>query len=120
MTIGNRVIELLSQKGLKQKDLAEYLGTGTSTINGWKKENRNPSSDMILPICEFLDVDCEFLLSGQHKKTNEIFSKEDSEWLTLLHQLPPEKRLEFKGELKGYIRRLDEEANGSEPLRKAK
>lgn len=38
MTIGNRVIYLLKQKKLKQKDLAEYLETKPSTVNGWNQK----------------------------------------------------------------------------------
>lgn len=115
-----RILLLLDEKSLKMADLCRHLGINTSTMTNWKKRNTDPPAKYIIPICEFLSVDCEFLLSGQHKKTTEILSIEDSEWLTLLNQLPPEKKLEFKGELKGYIRRLGEETNGNEPLRKAK
>lgn len=68
MTIGNRVLVLLRENGLKQKDLAEYLHTKPSTVNGWKAENRNPSSDMIIPICEFLSVSPVFLLTGKQEE----------------------------------------------------
>ena len=115
-----RILLLLDEKSLKMADLCRYLGINTSTMTNWKKRNTDPPAKYIFPICEFLNVDCEFLLSGQHKKDTGILSIEDSEWLILLHQLPPEKRLEFKGELKGYIRRLDVEANDNEPLQKEK
>lgn len=108
MTIGNRVLTLLAEKGLKQKDLAAYLNTGASTINGWKSPNRNPSSDMILPICEFLDISCEYLLSGSESKIKVDYSNTDKEWLSLIHQLPPEAQIEFKGELKGYLKHMKE------------
>lgn len=117
MTIGNRVISLLAEKGLKQKDLANYLGTKPSTVNGWNSENRNPSSDLILRICEFLNVDCQYLLSGISQKDNIFINKEDREWLDLIHNLPPEKRYE----LKGYAKRmLEESVAAEEPLRQAK
>lgn len=38
----------------------------------------------------------------------------DSEILSLLHKLPPENKLEFKGEIKGYIRRMEEETVAAE------
>ena len=114
MTIGNRVLQLLTEKGLKQKDLADYLKTGASTINGWKSSNRNPSSDMIIPICEFLSVDVHFLLTGVSNSTQTSLNKEDMELITLLHKLPPAKRYEFKGELKGYIRRMEEDTVAAE------
>ena len=63
MRIGERVHFFLEQKGKNQAQLAEYLGTSRSTINGWKQPNRNPSSELIVPICEFLGISVdEFLL----------------------------------------------------------
>lgn len=110
MTIGNRVLDLLSKKGKKQKDLANYLHTGASTINGWKSENRNPSSDMIIPICEFLGVTCEFLLTGEEKESSiqSILSTEDIEWISLIHRLPEKKQIEFKSKIEGYLECYEE------------
>lgn len=106
MTIGNRVLDLLSEKGLKQKDLAAYLGTKPSTVNGWREPNRNPSSDLIIRICEFLNVSCNYLLTGEEKNIVGICA-EDIEWLNLIHQLPVEAQYEFRGEIKGYLKCLE-------------
>lgn len=119
MTIGNRVLTLLNDKGLKQKDLALYLGTKPSTINGWREPNRNPSSDLIVRICEFLGVSCEYLLTGKETSSTTI-SSSDAEWLDLIHQLPAEAQYEFRGEIKGYLKRLNEESNQTHELREAK
>lgn len=120
MTIGNRVLEILSQKGLKQKDLALFLGTKPSTVNGWKEPNRNPSSDLIVRICEFLDVSYEYLLTGNETNRTTI-SYDDADWLSLIHQLPQEAQHEFRGEIKGYLRRLNEESVAADQqLRQAK
>jgi transcriptional regulator with XRE-family HTH domain len=80
MTIGNRVLKLLAEKDLKQKDLAEYLGTKPSTISGWKEGNRNPSSDSIVRICEFLGVSYEYLLTG--KDNSEETEQSEPEYTT--------------------------------------
>ena len=47
-------------------------------------------------------------------------SKEDSEWLVLIHQLPDDAQLEFKGELKGYIKCLKRDVGEPAGLREAK
>jgi transcriptional regulator with XRE-family HTH domain len=120
MTIGNRVIELLNQKKIRQKDLAEHLGTSPSTINGWRLKNRNPSSDMVIPICDFLGVTPEYLLTGEEKSNDKsnYLSAEDREWISMIHDLPPEVRAEIKGEMKGYLKRMKEESSGGD-LREA-
>lgn len=118
MSIGNRVLEILNQRGLKQKDLALYLGTKPSTVNGWKEPNRNPSSELIVRICEYLNISYEYLLTGKETIAS-IVSSEDAEWLSLIHQLPPTAQHEFRGEIKGYLKRLNEESiAGDKSLRK--
>lgn len=120
MTIGNRVLDLLNKKGLKQKDLASYLGTKPSTVNGWREPNRNPSSDLIVRICEFLGVSVNYLLTGSDAQ-NVVLSSEDSDWLKLIHQLPRDAQLEFKGELKGYLKCLGKQSVAADqPIKKAK
>lgn len=81
---------------------------------------RSIPAEYIIPISEFLGVDCEFLLTGKHisKKKPQI-SVDDIEWLSLIHQLPNETQYEFRGEIKGYLKRLNEESVAAdEPLRK--
>ena len=112
MTIGNRVLALLKEKGLKQKDLAEYLHTGSSTINGWKSENRNPSSELIVPICEFLGISCEFLLTGEeHDSGDSSPPGIDPRLLDLIFQINEIQQ----AEVKGYVHRMLEEPVAADP-----
>ena len=106
MRIGERVHNLLEETGKKQKDLAEFLGTGASTVHGWKLGNRNPSSEMLLPICEFFEISLEYLLTGKEveKTGTSSLSKEDAEWLDLIHKLPYDAQAEFRAEMKGYLK----------------
>ena len=93
MRIGERVHILLEEKGKKQKDLADFLGTGTSTVHGWKQGNRNPSSEMLLPICEFFDISIEYLLTGKERNTvkqignNNDLSADEADLLSFFREL---------------------------------
>lgn len=118
--ITQRILSLLESKSLKMVDLCRYLGINTSTMTNWKNRGTDPPAKYIAPICEFLEVDCEFLLTGKHitEKKSQI-STDDIEWLNLIHQLPHDTQLEFKGEIKGYLKCLNEESVAAdEPLRK--
>ena len=118
LLLTERIKDLASKQNMTFASLERDAGLGRGTIRKW--DTNSPSADQLFKVANLLNTSMDFLLSGKENKTTGILSIEDSEWLSLLHQLPPEKMLEFKGELKGYIRRLDEEANGDEPLRKAK
>lgn len=65
MTIGERISQALALAGKSQADLARFLGTKQSTITGWVKEGRVPSSDVVLPICEFAGISPTWLLTGE-------------------------------------------------------
>ena len=69
MTIGERIHDILIKKRLKQIDLAVFLGTNSSTVIGWKK-GKTPSSDVIVPISEFLGVSVEYILTGKENTNN--------------------------------------------------
>lgn len=117
--ITKRILSILDEKSIRMSDLCKYLGINTSTMTNWKNRNTDPPAKYIIPICEFLNVDCEFLLSGtSHPKPSSRISKEDARWLELIHQLPAEAQYEFRGELKGYLRRLREESADTNKIMK--
>lgn len=74
MRIGERIHYMLTVAGSSQAELADYLNTSRSTVHGWKQENRNPSAELIMPICEFLETTPEYLLTGQinHARAQQI------------------------------------------------
>ena len=76
MTVGQRVFELLKQKGMTQKEFSERTGIATTTISDWRKKNTNPGSDKILLICAALEVTPEYLLSGVSEDSDRGRNKE--------------------------------------------
>lgn len=109
MTISERLFMLLEEKSKKSTDLASLLEVGTGQISTWKKRNTDPPAKYIPRICEFLDVSYEYLLTGREASISPTLVN-DNEWLALIHSLPSEAQIEFRGELKGYIKRLNEES----------
>ena len=91
MTIGERVLSLVSERGFSQKALAEALGTKPATVSGWNKPNRNPSSEYIVAIARFLHVPVYYLLTGEDEPEVPV-TKEDLDWLNVIHQIPEERR----------------------------
>lgn len=87
MKIGERIIHLLKEKRKKQVDLANYLNVSPSTINGWANANKNPASETIIPICEFLEVSPEYLLTGI-EKSSPLLRDDELELLKYYNALP--------------------------------
>lgn len=115
MDLFERIKEMASDQGLNIKTMEVNAGFGNGTIRRWGTSP--PSADKLLKIANMLNTTCEYLLTGE--KTQFIISPEDSEWLSMIHRLPRDAQLEFKGELRGYLKYINRESVAADqPLRK--
>jgi len=58
----NRIKEVLEQKGIKQKWLAEQLSKSYNMVNAYAQNRRQPSLEDLYKIAEILDVEVKELL----------------------------------------------------------
>tara|TARA_B110000879_G_C10729056_1_gene339643 strand:- start:81 stop:266 length:186 start_codon:yes stop_codon:yes gene_type:complete len=58
----NRIKEVLEDKGIKQKWLAEKLGKSYNMVNGYVQNRRQPSLENLYKIAKILDIDTAQLL----------------------------------------------------------
>ena len=58
----NRIKEVLEQKGIKQKWLAEQLGKSYNMVNSYAQNRRQPSIEDLYRIAKILDVNPKDLL----------------------------------------------------------
>ena len=58
----NRIKEVLEDKGIKQKWLAEKLGKSYNMVNSYVQNRRQPSIESLYDIAEILDVNAKELL----------------------------------------------------------
>lgn len=89
MEIIERMFLVMQEKKIKSVELAELLGIHKGVISKWKSRNTNPPSEFIVPICEFLNVSIDFLLTGEEKKNEEV-SQEEINLVRMLRELNPE------------------------------
>ena len=110
--INERITNLLSSNSaFSQKDLANYIGKQPSTLSNWLLKDREIPSSYLIPICEYLNVSLNYLLTGSEiESSNVTTSTSDQEWLDLIHQLPEDVQREYKAEIKGYIKALNKES----------
>jgi len=58
----NRIKEVLEEKGIKQKWLAEKLEKSYNMVNSYVQNRRQPSLEILKQIAELLDVDVRELI----------------------------------------------------------
>lgn len=116
MQIIERIYKILNEKNLKAKDLSEYLGINQSVLSTWKKRCKNPPSEYIIQICEFLGTTPEYLLTGNdalefkkedlsdQKKLAYSLTQEEMEIITQWRKLSYEDKVILKGDLYKLLR----------------
>ncbi|MGI9527154.1 MAG: helix-turn-helix domain-containing protein [Weeksellaceae bacterium] len=62
----NRIKEVLEQKGIKQKWLAEQLGKSYNMVNSYAQNRRQPSLEDLYKIAEILNVEAKELLTDRN------------------------------------------------------
>ena len=107
--INERITNLLSSNSaFSQKDLANYIGKQPSTLSNWLLKDREIPSSYLIPICEYLNVSLNYLLTGSEiESSNVTTSASDQEWLDLIHQLPEDVQQEYKAEIRGYVKAVN-------------
>jgi transcriptional regulator with XRE-family HTH domain len=61
----NRIKEVLEEKGIKQKWLAEQLGKSYNMVNGYVQNRQQPRLEVLYEIAKILDVEVKDLLIEQ-------------------------------------------------------
>lgn len=60
----NRIKEVLNEKGIKQKWLAEKLGKSLNMVNDYCNNRRQPSLEIIYAIAQLLSVNPKDLINS--------------------------------------------------------
>ncbi len=63
----NRIKEVLEEKGIKQKWLAEKLDKSYNIVNGYVLNRQQPRLEVLMAIAEILDVDVKDLIISNKK-----------------------------------------------------
>lgn len=70
MGVLDRILMLLKENNMQQKDLAKALGLSSNALTGWKNGNNTSYMKHLPKIAEFLGVSVDYLL-GNNTPTNE-------------------------------------------------
>ena len=108
MKIIERIFNILDEKGRKAQDLCELLDLRSSTISSWKTRNTNPPAEYLPAIARYLGVSLDYLMTGEESPASKTTTTDEDMLLELFRELPENKKYEFIGELKGFLKALNE------------
>ncbi len=63
----NRIKEVLEEKGIKQKWLAEQLGKSYNMVNSYIQNRQQPRLEILFEIAQILNVEVKELIQEQNK-----------------------------------------------------
>lgn len=64
-TLGEFLAELRKEKGITQRELAEFLNVSDKTVSHWECDENSPDLSIIPIIAEFFGVTCDELIKGE-------------------------------------------------------
>ena len=70
-SIGNFLAELRKEKGLTQKEIADFLNVSDKTVSHWECDKYSPDLSVIPILAEFFGVTCDEILRGERKAPEE-------------------------------------------------
>lgn len=66
-SIGSFLQELRKEKGITQKELADFLNVSDKTVSHWECDKYSPDISVIPLLAEFFGVTCDEILKGEKK-----------------------------------------------------
>lgn len=65
MSIGERIVQLRSQKNMSQGQLAQSLGVSRQAISKWENDQSSPDTLHLIKLSDILDTEVEYLATGR-------------------------------------------------------
>jgi len=65
MSIGERIIQLRSERNLSQNQLAKIMGISRQAVSKWENGQSTPDAIKMIKLADVLDTDVEYLTTGR-------------------------------------------------------
>ena len=72
MEVLTKILTLLDERHIQQKNLSDYLGLSKNTMTGWKNGNNNSYMKHLPKIAEFFGVTVDYLLGNEKRDDNDF------------------------------------------------
>ncbi|MCH5163164.1 MAG: helix-turn-helix transcriptional regulator [Clostridiales bacterium] len=89
---GQFIKDCRKEKGLTQRELAEKLNISEKTVSKWETGNGLPEVDLMLPLCELLEISVNELLSGEKLDEKQYVEKAEKNMISLIEEKAESKK----------------------------
>ncbi|MCR4798502.1 MAG: helix-turn-helix domain-containing protein [Lachnospiraceae bacterium] len=72
MTVSEKILQRMKEKGISQKEFSGLAGIPESTISDWKKKGNTPKAEKLLDICRVLDMNIYDLLEDDPRRKADL------------------------------------------------
>ncbi len=74
-----RLVETISAKGLKQREVAQLAGVSLSTVNAWTAGSSPRNPIPVKRLCDKLGISFTWLMTGEHESVSieSVFDRAD-------------------------------------------
>ena len=69
-TLGERIVKLLDDKRISQKDLASLIGVSESALSRYINNEREPKIEVLANLATALDTTIDYLTTGKKPETD--------------------------------------------------
>ncbi len=114
LKFGNILRDLLEERNLSQKQLADDLNISASAVGNYVRNNREPDFETLKKIAKYFQVSTDFLLNYQSKQD---FSYEEQKILQIFRKLTEDQKELYIEQGKLLIRCSQKKKGESSPLR---
>jgi transcriptional regulator with XRE-family HTH domain len=87
LSVIERIVKILDDRGISQKEICDKTGIKQQTFSTWKKCYSNVPTDKVIVIADFLKVSLSYLLTGEGSEEIKKLSEQEEELLRIFNSL---------------------------------
>ncbi|MBP2656245.1 MAG: hypothetical protein H6Q73_3814 [Firmicutes bacterium] len=87
MSVIERIVSILDDRGISQKELCDKTAIKPQTFSTWKKQYTNIPTDKVVVIADFLKISLSYLLTGEGCEEIQKLTEQEEELLRIFNIL---------------------------------
>lgn len=104
-----RILNMMEQRGISQKEMASTLGISDGSFSKWKNQGSKSYSKYIGQLSEILNVPVSYLISGDVNGDNKpIYSENTKTMIKMFDGMSEKEQLFFLDVMKSYKTLLED------------